>query len=259
MKKFTNIVVLIFLFTFSSATEQNSNQPTLHMIIVGETNGGNIGTLYDFPKMQSEAKRIGKMSGLKIEIHAYEKQNISAEFLASFLKNIICGPDDVIWFYYTGHGFNASQGMANFPGFVLSNTNFSQEWVHKILEGKGARLTISMYDCCNVEAENFDFEGSVLLDGNERNYIALFGESSGSIKVASNEAGYKKYSFGNPDTGGLFSVAFRQALDELIQVNYEDCTWPKVLERTYELTQKYAKELKVEQSPYFEIEVLRYH
>lgn len=257
------IFLLLLLFTTGLAMPAGaqSAQPRLHMFVIGQVNGGNIGAVSDYPRMQEEARSIAGLAGLELVPYFYEKEDINARFLVEKIRSVRCGEDDVVWFYYTGHGYNASNGAGNFPSFRIGDTSFSLEWIHNAFEQKGARLVISMFDCCNFEATRFDdYDEPIMLSAAEsRNYVALFGTCAGSVKIASNMAGFKKYSYGSPEVGGLFSVAFREAFQEVTQGSFNSCSWERVAERTRELTTRFARNLMdKEQVPYYEIEVIRY-
>lgn len=266
MKQF-NIYLILLLFlaiTLSFGFSfQKQDEASLHMFIIADTDDTTIGAIADFPKMQQEAQRIARLSKLKLKEHYHEKKNISASSLIKKIKELQVGADDVIWFYYTGHGFNSKDGLGKFPGFALDNTQFSLEWVHKTFSKKNARLVISMFDCCNWKAEKrTNSSEGILLDSPKRqNYFALFRESQGSIKIASNTSGYKKYSYGNSDYGGFFSIAFRDVLDNQLKGKYNDCTWNNLLQESKDLTKKRVSQLdgNKEQIPYYEINIFRYN
>lgn len=261
VKSFAIVSILLLMVLGYGFRNMENDGTTLHIFIIADTEDKTIGAIKDYPAMQAQVREIASMTHMNIQEYFYEKKGITGEFLKNKIQNLSCKPNDVIWFYYTGHGFNAEAGSGQFPGFELDGTNFAQERVHQKLSQKGARLVITMYDCCNWHGKRPQHTGrKILLDAPLReNYFALFREAVGDVKVASNTAGFQKYSYGNPDHGGLFSETFRQVLDSQLKGSYEDCTWERLLSKTRRITSKRAANLESprEQTPYYELNITR--
>lgn len=251
------------MFSHEPLASQNSpnNSPKLHMFIVGDVKNDELGSAKDVQKIEKKAEKIAEQSGMELSLQSYVKTDLSNNDFISKVDAIECGKDDVIWFYYSGHGFNSITGSGSFSAFGIGESGFSLEVIHAQLMGKGARLVITMLDACNylTTEEKLSNEG-VWIGDNRKNYFALFRESAGSIKISSNRAGYRQYSFSSPDTGGLFTSAFLSALDgEIMWESYENCSWKNLLKNAKETTQKSAvKYEEFNQTPYFEVDVVRY-
>ena len=62
-------------------------------------------------------------------------------------------PDDIIVFYYVGHGTHGASGGEPWPMMFMAQDNPSLfmplKWVHDQLKSKNARLTVTIGMCCN--------------------------------------------------------------------------------------------------------------
>jgi hypothetical protein len=243
------LILLICLFTFHTWA-----RPTLHAFLVAETNDYNIGARADFPKMQQKMREIAEIVGLELQLHLYEKHLAQPQQLVSDIKNLVCNEQDIVWFYYTGHGFQAyDYGSGQFSGFKMDTTRFTLESVHATLQNAKPRLLITMYDACNWR--NFDFTEEVILAPTQKKtYWALFRQARGSIKVAANTAGYHQYSWGDSQAGGFFTIAFWESLDALSATS-ENPTWYTLLSKTQTRTTQIAQQFQKQQVPHYEINI----
>ena len=66
-------------------------------------------------------------------------------------------PDDIIVFYYVGHGTHGAPGGEPWPMMCMAQDNPSLfiplKWVHDQLKSKNARLTVTIGMCCNDFAD----------------------------------------------------------------------------------------------------------
>lgn len=68
------------------------------------------------------------------------------------------GPNDIVVFYYSGHGFNEVDEGYQFPYLDLRDKGFQHyggpftlniESIYQKLKAKGGRLNLVLSDCCN--------------------------------------------------------------------------------------------------------------
>jgi len=85
-----------------------------------------------------------------IDIHGSET---SPQKCKEVVNGLRCGAEDIIVFYYIGHG-TENTGASKYPLMLLASSNPNMfvplSWVHNTLKSKGARLTISIGMCCNA-------------------------------------------------------------------------------------------------------------
>lgn len=80
--------------------------------------------------------------------------NLSPERCKEEIQNLKCTSEDIVVFYYVGHGARSLYDKTKFPQMAMGQTNESKlvptVWVYNELKKKNARLTITMSMCCNV-------------------------------------------------------------------------------------------------------------
>jgi Caspase domain len=228
----------------------------LDLFIVQDDTDPGIGAVVDFRKVQDNAKYIAEITGLTYRVHAYTKTELknNPEKLSTDIRAFTCGTDDVVWFYYSGHGFNEENG-SRFGAFSVDSKKFSADKVESVFTSKNPRLLLVMYDACNwTHTVGYTLAsrppGSALEEGLKR----LFIYSKGTVKVASNTAGYRKFSYGDAVYGGLFTRTFSSTLMEMAMTN--NCTWEGVLQSTKNTVQSASvRSPEKEQVPYYEANV----
>jgi hypothetical protein len=219
-----------------------------------------IGAAVDFLKMQSVMSNIAEVAGLTLVLKTFDKNTLAHETLKNALQNIHCTADDMIWFYYTGHGYHAGDyGSGQFSGFLLDSEQIKipLEWVHEKLLKHQSRFVLTMFDCCNYGHDNFT-DTLLLKESLAQNYIALFGQAAGDIKISSNRAGYHAESWGDNKFGGVFTTSFLAALDEVTNLSQQQCSWEKVLLRAQQRTQQLAQQHHKSQIPHYEVNIRQY-
>lgn len=167
------------------------------------------------------------------------------------INNIKPGKNDIVVFYYSGHGFRFANDTVPFSRMSLrtdkkkqplEQNNLSLDDVYKRLVSKQARFTLVLGDCCNTVVPTPPGLGSDLLrprrDGgrsvlqlNQEAFNALFlSPQRRSILVSSAEAGQK--SWGNEDIGSYYTFCFMGQLKKWLYGGALNPTWPLLLKDT---------------------------
>lgn len=121
----------------------------------------------------------------------------SPENCKSIINDLQCDNEDIVVFYYVGHG-TENTSTSKFPLMLMAQTNVNKfiplTWVHETLKKKGARLTISIGMCCNARqgapgriAPTFSINyGNTYIDqGMSKNIKKLFLNYRGDLIVTS--------------------------------------------------------------------------
>lgn len=136
----------------------------------------------------------------------------SPENCKKAVQNLSVEADDIIMFYYIGHGGRPEgQDPDRFPYPQMFLAQHSDNrlvpltWVHDVLKSKGARLTVTIGMCCNSETRGMSPKamptfnvnyGNAYVEGNEVVAIQkLFLENKGDLLATS--ASPKETSAGN--------------------------------------------------------------
>ena len=149
--------------------------------------------------------------GYKSDIKDYYDERTTPENCKLVVENLQTKPEDIIVFYYVGHGARNINDPSQYPQMLLAQNDEKKciplEWVHKVLKSKPSRLVITIGMCCNVYDEVLSAKQGVSFSPNsgrayaEINEVAniqkLFLENKGDIIISSSDKG-------QPSWGGEF-------------------------------------------------------
>lgn len=235
------LLKICFLMALSLGAYSVTAQ-TLHAIVVMDDVDRSIGAAADGPKMQSRFEDIAQQAGMTLNLSFLKKSELerNQEPLSAAIEGFSCNPLDAVFFYYTGHGVDKSEGFSTnrYPVFRIGRTAYAMEEVDEALKAKNPRLRIIMYDACN-------WRGSTppppLAARNplmkKVNYQKLFKNASGYVRVASNTYGQNGWSYGESVNGGVFTRNFLASLDEAVMSDDQFCTWEAILNAAKNTTQ----------------------
>ncbi len=231
--KVTKLHKSIFLFIFLSFSIKIKAQ-TFYAIILADTKDQQIGITVekDLSSMSRRLDTIAQKIGYKIKTIVMSNEKFNSKALQATLQQLSCEPNDIIFFYYSAHGYSPTEkNESKFPYLYLKDNNsFSLEGVHQQLLEKHARLCITMGDCCNNLIPNLLLKQSrtitkgITTEQDLHIFQQLFLGYQGSIIVSSAEKGKKAVA--DPLRGGYYTFswleALRQAANNNISINWED-------------------------------------
>ena len=96
---------------------------TLHTIIFANTNDPQIGksVVYDYNSLSVEVNTIAAATGMKLKRYFYKDEYCNNKNLRNVLNQLSTNKDDVILFYYSGHGTRSAQDISEFPQMCLGS------------------------------------------------------------------------------------------------------------------------------------------
>lgn len=200
---------------------QESNAQTLHLIAVSATKDPTIGEgcKVNVSRIERNAEEIKQFIGFNLKKYIFQENDFDSDKVFECFSKIICNPNDVIWFYYSGHGINDD---GKYPKFLIQGTKkMTLENTYALLELKKPKLLLCFADCCNFQASKHQTTRSEINERNQSyeeltkeiqksNYTKLFKEQEGGIISSSSQAG--EFSIYNEDLGGFFTLAFFESL-----------------------------------------------
>ena len=213
---------------------------TFHAILFADTNDESIGksTMLDLNSVsnmlvEAQSSLKGKM---EFVYYIYPDDYCSPQNLRKVLDNIRCQSDDVVFFYYSGHGVRSMQDTSPYPQMCLGQTNEAQmvsvEGVDRALARKNPRLRFVITDCCNSEDEYVTpkleiSKGNSMVNARRAgNYEKLFMGKYGNMIVTSSKAG--ETSSCNNQLGGFFTYCLLAVLDKAIRQDVTD--WQVIMD-----------------------------
>lgn len=192
----------------------------------------------------------------------YSKKNI-----VNAIDILTPGGNDIVVFYYSGHGFSYEKDadkifpqvdMRSHPAsddieVINANTQNLAE-IFELVKSRGARLNIVIGDCCNSLIKfkrNFNggddkirFAERPPVIINKQTCETLFCDYTASILVAAAEKG--EYAVSDEEIGSIFTFNFTNNLKILMNKSVDPengLPWTKLLEETqsetYELSKTY--------------------
>lgn len=230
---------------------------TLHLVIVANTNDPDIGTTCMLDKDRTLKIFTDLAEFMKIKLNAqtifgndYNIQNVRNTL--SLLKP---SPQDIVIFYYSGHGFS-NNDKYQYPYISLRSKSFQSleensiniEEIYDLVKQKGARVSLVISDCCNTLPETqAAVSGEVALTRNSslgwslNNCLQLFLPSA-PVAILMTAAKKGEMSAGNNSYGGFFTYNFRTSLLNFLSPTHEftGVSWTKLVDEAQAQTIKKA-------------------
>lgn len=196
------------------------NAQTFHLVSMFDTNDSNIGTGMQVEKllfsndMQTILGLIESF-GYDCEVSEYYGNSCGKAPLMRAIQELNVGKDDVVMFYYGGHGSRANDSREDdFPQMCLGEPN-PNNWVpssliKNMIAKKNPRLTIVMTGCCNKEQDGVTVKGieaqspkyTSLAGIDSKAFEELFLKIKGVVQLTSSKKG--EYSYCSSGYGSVF-------------------------------------------------------
>jgi Caspase domain len=217
----------------------------LFLIIVANTEDKSIGSTCMVDK-DATYKTFSELSEF-LEAEFVPKTIFGKEFSKVNVDNAINelkpSSNDIVVFYYSGHGFSNVKDSYTFPFLDLRDKTYQTyggaytlniEDIYKRIKAKGARLNLVFSDCCNADPTQTTLMSS---DGattrsssigwSKENCKALFMNPK-PTSILMTAASKGELSAGN-STGGIFTFNFRESLEKSIGPFYFNSNWNAIL------------------------------
>lgn len=172
MRKISLAVLLLLLLAF------NSYSQTIHWLMFCDTQDPNIGASTGNTRLLYQDFFVDKVNaalaplGVSEHIIDVYDDEIGYDRCVSEVEGLRCSANDIVVFYYNGHGgrnVDEDEEAHPFPMMCLGGHDRNKlvrlEWVHNQLKAKGARLVVSISDCCNSYASGLSGKGLTYSDG----------------------------------------------------------------------------------------------
>ena len=267
-----------------SAKAANKETMQLILLIVANTLDPHIGKAckLDILNAQKTFKGLAKELKIAKKDIVIKGKNYSKENVVATIEALEPGINDIVVFYYTGHGFRfdkekklkfpqldlQSHPATNKMADIKKNTQNLVEIYDQLIK-KGARLNIVIGDCCNTDVK---FKKLFLSNRTQLPKLAwpkivnnkmckiLFYHTKTSIVMAA--ADEEQLAITDEDRGSIFTLNLMHTLHEVLasgEFETEELPWHKMLEKTKAKTFSQSKTFDIgdgtsgHQEPIFDI------
>ncbi len=236
------IILHIIVFVFAGCSDDgengNSTSPidqnlpaTLHAILCIADHESDIGEagITDMNSINNWLNQISQNTGMPLNLLILRgtSRNLSQSGLLNAIATLPLESNDVIAFYYTGHG-----GANEFPGgtkwpLMLFQDNELVDYhvISETIKARGARFVLAIADCCN----NYSYQLKpmpFMPKGSSEGYQRLFLKQSGSIVISAASQG--EFSLAGND-GGMFTNQFLNVF--YANVNTNSPSWKTIMQQ----------------------------
>jgi len=255
-------------------TARNNIKPVLYLVSVINSKDDVIGAncINDGKKISSYFKRVTTFLGIPFTEKRVEGNNLTVNGVKTAIKSIYPGKDDIVVFYYSGHGFSYSNDDNNpFPQLALwygdapnrtavRASSINLEEVYNLIKAKKARLNLVMGDCCNNlfklrRQAIYDTVKSMYPPGyfymNKRTAIALFLQSTASVMIGAAEKGQMANVSTSYDS--FFTTAMINSIRLGLKTTGPNPQWTNIIQNAGVQTTSIALDYKEEQRIIFRV------
>lgn len=233
-------ILLTFLgFCFSAILTAQ----TMHtMLFVNESEPKReIDRTQDSKNMQRFFSDIARNLNYRNSMHNHTGAEFTTAYIDREIDNLNVGRNDVVVFYYSGHGANLRNDK--WPTLDLLDKPY---WSSRILarlntKCANAKLVLFITDCCNSYINSGITPTSSFNPVDDNNVVKLFTGFKGKKKVIITAAKPGQSSVSDLRYGAWFGISFRQAVKENTSNDSSNPTWEKVMQDARRLTLHYTR------------------
>lgn len=255
------LITAIFLLISVAANSQ-----TVHILAFCATNDMKHGVLTGVATSAKNTKlyfeqqfvpEVKKYSGCNVSANFYYDSQFNKSTLERIVNSLTSNSNDVIFFYYCGHGFNITSSNHLYPKLFLGGMDDARsKWledVYSVLKQKKHRLLVTIAEACNREYDVSNakngrgaFGPHPTYSKNGVNYRILFKDASGDYLCSSSQRKQASY-FENG--WGYFTDCFISAFDYETSEMTSSPSWDNILATAKQKTQEVAYQNGDEQTP----------
>ena len=195
----------------------------------------------DSRNMQRFFTDIARNLNYRNNMHSHSGSEFTTAYIDREIENLSVGSNDVVVFYYSGHGANFKNDK--WPTLDLLDKPYWSSRILAKLNAKcdKAKLVLFITDCCNSYINHMISPTSSFNPTDENNVAKLFTGFKGKKKVIVTAAKPGQASLSDLRYGALFGIAFRQAVKENTSNDVSNPTWDKVLSDARRITSSYSR------------------
>ena len=259
-----NNEVVLHFFTAEEDFSKNMNEPgsrgltnlspeqknmTMHLLIVSNTKDPSIGKacILDTSRAIMMFDSIRRFLQIRLVKKVIAGKNYNKENVVKAIKDLNPKPNDIVVFYYSGHGFRKPEDPRAPPYIDLRPKNDTTYNVNSLniqdvfntirSKPRSARLNLVIADCCNTlpgtEKSNGKSIGGFreINEWSEANCRKLFLDTN-VVSVLMTAAEVGQTAACDSLAGSLFSIFFKSVLDNSLSKGKQNVSWYQVVADT---------------------------
>jgi hypothetical protein len=201
----------------SKITRKTTAMPTLKAILVicddyesAENNGISQSVKVDLATLTRFLDVLEKRGIAKVEKTLLQGRKATLANINNAVKNVTAGPDDIVLFYFSGHG-----GMEKGKTFIFTSDeqNLDRGKLQTAINAKPARLKIILTDACSNAIDGIMAARTLGMGAGGANegkfdavYKDLFLNHQGTLHISASSEG--QYAWSTDTQGGIFTYYF---------------------------------------------------
>ncbi len=225
----------VFLLFFVVCFGLNLSAQTMHtLIFINEEEAGRqTDRRADMRKMKEFITDVASRIGYRNDLRTHSGSEFTTQMVDSELNSLNVEFNDIVIFYYHGHGGNYSNNNAEikWPNMSLLDKSLPHTDVQANLEEKcaPAKLVLCIADCCNSFVYKQNPQVNTMETRFNDNIKKLFTGFSGQkfIMISASKPGQYGWS---ASTGSIFGDYFRGAINYYSETT-SNPTWENVLSK----------------------------
>jgi len=221
----------------------------IHLLIVSNTNDPSIGKgcEFDTKRVRLMFDSIRRFIGISMQTTVIAGKTYNKETVQKAIKALNPDPNDIVIFYYTGHGFRKPEDKRIYPyidlrpkpdkTYNVNSLNILDVFDEIRTKPKAARLNLIISDCCNTLPETKKANAKVIgefrgiNEWSEANCRKLFLDPT-PVSVLITAADENQTAACDTTAGSLFTIFFKAALDDHMSKSKKNVSWEQVVKAT---------------------------
>ncbi|GJM32086.1 MAG: hypothetical protein DHS20C18_10870 [Saprospiraceae bacterium] len=233
------------------------SQGAIHLIVSIDNSNEDIkkGCEKDYQKTTEFFGMVANDAGMTFQPH---RLNFNQNEVYEFFQNFQCTSEDVVIFFYSGHGFRNENDAVIWPFLYYCNFNEQQneggninscgvplDWVHQMLISKNPRMSITLGNSCNniigdpaadKRAQGLKKQEQAPANSKTLKNMELIKSFRGHIIASGASPG--QYSYTNDEGGSYFVNELVDVLWDGLIFAEQPTSWASILKKTRDEVQK---------------------
>lgn len=230
----------------SMTASSSAGAPTMHLVMAAATLDDEIkeSVSTDVDLVETNFRKFARSMNINFSDTVLEGDNFSKQNLLSVIRNLEVGPNDIVVFSYSGHGFRFQDDEDPYPvaKMVYDAISSDDDYINTTdianeIKGKNAKLSLVITDCCNTEngayrseVEAPEFFARGLDNFSVAKLKSLFLESAGFIRLTAAKPGQKAW--GDRNGGYLTSYLINTIKNQVTPLATDGPSWEQILATT---------------------------